>query len=427
LYDPPAVGKAFCQFSGIPELHLPGGPAPRSRVPGIVRKASMDRIYLDHNATTPVRSEVRDRMIPFFEELYGNPSSAHSFGQEVKVQFEEARKRIADQLGANPAQIVFTSGGTESDNYAIKGTAFAAEKGHIITALTEHPAVLQTVSWLAKKGFDASYIPVGSSGVVDPDEVKKALRPDTILVSIMHLNNEIGTIQPVDEIAAITKEAGVYFHSDAVQSFGKLPAKVDDLGVDLLSVAAHKIYGPKGVGALYIRKGTRIDPLIIGGAQEKRRRSGTENIAGVVGFGEAIVQAEAERVDVYDRLTGLRSKLVKGLTESIPEITINGDPDRTFPSTVSASVSHVEGESLLLSLDMEGIAISTGSACSSGSLEPSHVLVAMGIETVAAQGTLRFSMGRGTTEAEIDHLLKVFPPIVERLRKMSPLSASKAC
>jgi cysteine desulfurase len=293
--------------------------------------------------------------------------------------------------------------------------------------MVEHPAVLQTVSWLAKKGFDASYVQVDSSGVVDPDEVKKALRPDTILVSIMHMNNEVGTIQPVEEIAAIAKEAGVYFHTDAVQSFGKLPTKVDELGVDLLSVAAHKIYGPKGVGALYIRKGTRIDPLIIGGAQEKRRRSGTENIAGIVAFGEAIVQAEAEREQLYSRLTGLREKLAKGLTDRIPEVIINGDPSRTFPSTVSASVSHVEGESLLLSLDMEGIAVSTGSACSSGSLEPSHVLVSMGIETVLAQGTLRFSMGRGTTEAQIDHLLEVFPPIVDRLRRMSPLSTSKAC
>ena len=387
----------------------------------------MERIYLDHNATTPVRPEVRDKMLPFYGELFGNPSSAHSFGQEVKVPFEEARQRIADQLGASTAQIVFTSGGTESDNYAIKGVAFAAEKGHIITALTEHPAVLQTVSWLAKKGFDATYLNVDSSGLVDPDEVRKALRPDTILVSIMHLNNEVGTIQPIEEIGAITREAGIYFHCDAVQSFGKLPTKVNDLNVDLLSVAAHKIYGPKGVGALYIRKGTRIDPLIIGGAQEKRRRSGTENVAGIVGFGEAIIRAEAERKEVYERLTGLRRKLIQGIDERVPDVIINGDPERNFPSTVSASVSHVEGESLLLSLDMEGIAVSTGSACSSGSLEPSHVLVAMGIDTVLAQGTLRFSMGRGTTEAEIDHLLEVFPPIVERLRKMSPLSASKAC
>ncbi len=387
----------------------------------------MNRIYLDHNATTPVRQEVREKMLPFFGELFGNPSSAHSFGQEVKVPFEEARQRIAAQLGANTAQIVFTSGGTESDNHAIKGVAFAAGKGHIISTVIEHPAVMQTVSWLAKNGFEATYLPVGSGGVVDPDDVKKALRPDTILVSVMHLNNEVGTIQPVEEISAITREAGVLFHSDAVQSFGKLPTKVDDLGVDLLSVAAHKIYGPKGAGVLYIRKGTRIDPLIIGGAQEKRRRSGTENVAGIVGFGEAIVCAEAERIEVYGRLAGLRKKLVQGLVDRVPEIIINGDPARTFPSTVSASVSHVEGESMLLSLDMEGIAVSTGSACSSGSLEPSHVLVGMGIDTVLAQGTLRFSMGRGTTEAEIDFLLDVFPPIVERLRRMSPLSASKAC
>ena len=387
----------------------------------------MNRIYLDHNATTPVRPEVREKMLPFFGELFGNPSSAHSFGQEVKVPFEEARQRIAAQLGANTAQIVFTSGGTESDNHAIKGVAFAAGKGHIISTVIEHPAVMQTVSWLAKNGFEATYLPVGSGGVVDRDDVKKALRPDTILVSVMHLNNEVGTIQPVEEISAITREAGILFHSDAVQSFGKLPTKVDDLGVDLLSVAAHKIYGPKGAGVLYIRKGTRIDPLIIGGAQEKRRRSGTENVAGIVGFGEAIVCAEGEREEVYGRLAGLRKKVVQGLVDRVPEIIINGDPARTFPSTVSASISHVEGESMLLSLDMEGIAVSTGSACSSGSLEPSHVLVGMGIDTVLAQGTLRFSMGRGTTEAEIDYLLEVFPPIVERLRRMSPLSASKAC
>lgn len=387
----------------------------------------MNRIYLDHNATTPVRPEVRDRMLPFLGELYGNPSSAHSFGQEVKAQVDEARLRISEQLGTGPAQVVFNSGGTESDNAAIKGVAFAAEKGHIVTTVIEHPAVMLTVSWLAKKGFEATYVSVGSDGVVDPDEVKKAIRPDTILVSVMHINNETGAIQPVEEISAITKEKGVLLHCDAVQSFGKLPTKVDDLGVDLMSIAAHKIYGSKGIGALYIRKGTRIDPLIIGGAQEKRRRSGTENIAGIVGFGETIVRAEAEREEVYNQLVILREKFVHGLVERVPDIVINGDPARTFPSTVSASVSRVEGESLLLSLDMEGVAISTGSACSSGSLEPSHVLVAMGIEPVLAQGTLRFSMGRSTTEEEINYVLEVFPPIVERLRAMSPLSAGVAC
>jgi cysteine desulfurase len=387
----------------------------------------MNRIYLDHNATTPIRPEVRERMLPFLGELFGNPSSAHSYGQEVKVHVEEARRRISEQLGASPAQIVFNSGGTESNNAAIKGVAFAAEKGHIVTTVIEHPAVMQAVSWLVKKGFEATYVPVGSTGVVDPDDVKKAIRPDTILVTVMHLNNEIGTIQPVEEISRITREAGVPFHTDAAQSFGKLPTKVEDLGVDLMTIAAHKIYGPKGVGALYIRKGTRIDPLIIGGAQEKRRRSGTENVAGIVGFGEAVIRAEEEREDVYKRLVALRQRFASGLMERVPEIVINGDPALTFPSTVSVSVSHVEGESLLLSLDMEGVAISTGSACSSGSLEPSHVLVALGIETVLAQGTLRFSMGRGTTEDEIDRVLEVFPPIVERLRAMSPLAASAAC
>ncbi|MBN2721141.1 MAG: cysteine desulfurase [Proteobacteria bacterium] len=386
----------------------------------------MNPIYLDHNATTPLRPEVRDRMIPFLGELFGNPSSPHSFGQDVKPHFQEARQRIADQLGAPPSQVVFTSGGTESDNAAIKGVAFASGKGHIVTTLIEHPAVLQTVSWLAKKGFDASYVPVGSSGVVDPEDVRKAIRPDTILVSVMHVNNEIGTIQPVREISAIAREAGVPFHTDAVQSFGKLPTRVDDLGADLVSIAAHKIYGPKGVGALYIRKGTRIEPLIIGGAQEKRRRSGTENIPGIIGFGEAIVHAERERREIFDRLVPLRKKLVEGLSEAIPELRINGDPEKTFPSTVSASIGRIEGESMLLSLDMEGIAVSTGSACSSGSLEPSHVLVAIGVSPVLAQGTLRFSMGRGTTPEQIDYVLEVFPPIVERLRAMSPLRASQA-
>jgi cysteine desulfurase len=387
----------------------------------------MNRIYLDHNATTPLRPEVRERMLPFLGDLFGNPSSVHSFGQEVKPQLEEARQRIADQLGTSTAQIVFNSGGTESDNTAVKGVAFAAGKGHIVTTVIEHPAVMQAVSWLAKKGFEATYIPVGSNGLIDPDDVKKAIRPNTILVSVMHLNNEVGTIQPIEKIAAITREAGILFHTDAVQSFGKLPTKVDDLGVDLMTIAAHKIYGPKGVGVLYIRKGTRIDPLIIGGAQEKRRRSGTENIAGIVGFGEAIVHAEAEREDVYRRLRTLREKFIHGVKNRIPDIIINGDPSWTFPSTVSISVSRVEGESLLLSLDMEGIAVSTGSACSSGSLEPSHVLVAMGLDAVLAQGTLRFSMGRGTTDEEIDYVLEVFPSIVERLRAMSPLSASQAC
>ena len=381
----------------------------------------MSRIYLDHNATTPVRPEVRDRMLPFLGELFGNPSSAHSFGQEVKVQLDEARQRIADQLGASPNEVIFTSGGTESDNAALKGVALANGSGHIVTTVIEHPAVMQSASYLAKKGFEVTYVKVGSDGVIDPDDIRKAVRSDTILVSVMHINNEVGTIQPLTEISEITREAGVPLHTDAVQSFGKLPTRVDDLGVDLLSIAAHKLYGPKGVGVLYVRKGTRIDPLIIGGAQEKRRRSGTENIGGIVGFGEAIVHAEKEREDVYNKLAVLRKRFVDSVTDRIPDVVINGNHSLTFPSTISLSVSRVEGESLLLSLDMEGVAISTGSACSSGSLEPSHVLVAMGMDIVLAQGTLRFSMGRGTTDEEIDYVLEVFPPIVERLRAMSPL------
>ncbi len=383
----------------------------------------MPRIYMDHNATTPIRPEVRDKLMPFFSELFGNPSSAHSFGQEVKVHLDEARTRIASVLGASQAEIVFMSGGTESDNAAIKGVAQALGEGHIVSTQIEHPAVMQSVSYLVKKGFEATYIKVGSGGVVDPDDIRKAMRPDTILVSVMHINNEVGTIQPIEEISAITREAGALLHTDAVQSFGKLPTNVDELGVDLLSVAGHKIYGPKGVGVLYIRKGTRIDPLIIGGAQEKRRRSGTENIAGVAGFGEAAILAEQEREKVHARFEKLRSKFVDGL-EEIPDVIINGEEGKVFPSTVSASFSHIEGESLLLSLDMEGIAVSTGSACSSGTLEPSHVLVAMGMDPVLAQGTLRFSMGRGTTEEQVDRVLEVLPPIVERLRIMSPLGKS---
>ena len=386
----------------------------------------MASIYMDHNATTPIRPEVRDKLLPFFSELFGNPSSPHSFGQEVRVHLDEARTRIASALGASPAEIIFTSGGTESDNMAIKGVALALGKGHIVSSKIEHPAVMQPVSYLVKKGFEATYVDVGPGGVIDPDDVKEAIRPDTILVSIMHVNNEVGTIQPIEEISAITRNAGVPFHADAVQSFGKLPVNVDDLGVDLLSIAGHKIYGPKGVGVLYIRKGTRVDPLIIGGAQEKRRRSGTENIAGIAGFGEAAILAEQEREEVFSRLTGLRNNFIKELSDRIPEVTINGEDGKVFPSTVSASFSHVEGESLLLSLDMEGIAVSTGSACSSGTLEPSHVLVAMGIDTVLAQGTLRFSMGRGTTQEEVDRVLEVLPPITERLRIMSPLGKTAA-
>ncbi len=385
----------------------------------------MSRVYLDHNATTPVRPEVREKVLPFLGELFGNPSSAHSFGQEVKPFLDEARARMAAQLGCSPGEVVFTSGGTESDNAALKGVAWAAGRGHIITANFEHPAVLQTAAYLEKRGFNVTYVPVGGDGVVDPDEVKRAIRSETILISVMQVNNEVGTIQPLREISAIAREARVLFHTDAVQGFGKLPTRVDELGVDLLSLSGHKIYAPKGVGALYVRKGTRIDPLIIGGAQEKRRRSGTENILGIVALGEATVLAEKEREGLVKRWGALRKRLKDGLAASIPDVSFNGADERVLPNTLSASIRWVEGEALLLSLDMEEIAVSTGSACSSGSLEPSHVLVAMGLSHEAAQGTLRFSFGRGTTEAEIDRVLEALPPIAARLRKMSPIGPGR--
>ncbi len=385
----------------------------------------MSRIYLDHNATTPVRPEVREKLLPFLGELWGNPSSAHSFGQEVKPHLDDARVKVAGVLACSPAEVVFTSGGTESDNAAIKGVAHAAGRGHIVTTNIEHPAVLQTVAYLSKRGFNATYVPVRPDGVVDPAEVRRAIRHDTVLVSVMHVNNETGAIQPLREISAITREAKVLLHADAVQSFGKIPTRVDDLGVDLLSLSGHKIYAPKGVGALYVRKGTRLDPLIIGGAQEKRRRSGTENVAGIVALGEAARLADAEAAANIARWTTLRARLVAGLLAGVPDVTVNGDPARTLPNTVSASIRWVEGEGMMLSLDMEGIAVSTGSACSSGSLEPSHVLVAMGLSHEIAQGTLRFSMGRATTEDQIDRVLEVLPPIVERLRRMSPIGPGR--
>jgi cysteine desulfurase len=385
----------------------------------------MPRVYLDHNATTPIRAEVREKLLPFLGELWGNPSSAHQFGQEVKPHLDEARNRVAARLACSPGEVVFTSGGTESDNAAIKGVAYAAGRGHIVTTNIEHPAVLQTVSYLEKRGFNATYIPVRPDGVVDPDDVRRAIRHDTILVSVMHVNNEVGTIQPLREISVITREAKVLLHTDAVQSFCKLPTRVDELGVDLLSLSGHKIYAPKGVGALYVRRGTRLDPLIIGGAQEKRRRSGTENVAGIVALGEATRLAAEEAEENLSRWAALRKRLLDGLAAKVPDLTVNGAPAAVLPNTASVSVRWVEGEGLLLSLDMEEIAVSTGSACSSGSLEPSHVLVAMGLSHEVAQGTLRFSFGRSTTEAEIDLVLATLPPIVERLRRMSPIGPTK--
>ena len=383
----------------------------------------MRRIYLDNAATTATHPEVVKTMLPFFADAFGNASSLHAYGQEAKKAIEEARTKVAELIGARSEEIIFTSGGTEADNLALKGIAFANEnKGnHIITTPLEHHAVLEVCKFLNTRGFKISYLPVDKYGLVDPDDVKKAITNKTILISIMHANNEVGTIQPVAEIGEIAKEAGIHFHTDAVQTVGHIPVNVDELKVDLLAISGHKLYGPKGVGALYVSKGTKLVPLIHGGQQEKRRRAGTENLPGIVGLGKAAELAGQEIGQEAERLTHLRDKLIKGLLEKIPHLHLNGHPVRRLPNNVNISVDSVEGESMLLSLDLEGIAASTGSACSSASLEPSHVLLALGLPPEQAHGSLRLTLGRENTEADVERVLEVSPAIVARLRAMSPL------
>jgi cysteine desulfurase len=383
----------------------------------------MRRIYLDHAATTPTRPEVVKAMLPFFTDAFGNPSSIYSHGRETKGAVEEARTKVAELIGARSEEIVFTSGGTEADNFALKGVAYANEpKGsHIITTSIEHHAVLEVGKFLERRGFQITYLPVDKYGLVDPDDVKRAITAKTILISVMHANNEVGTIEPVEEIGEIAKEAGVYFHTDAVQTVGHIPVNVDKLKVDLLSISAHKLYGPKGVGALYVRKGTKLVSLIHGGEQEKRRRAGTENVPAIVGLGKAVELAGQEIGREAKRLAYLRDKLIKGLEEKIDHIRLNGHLKRRLPNNVNLSVDFVEGESMLLNLDLEGICASTGSACSSASLEPSHVLLALGLPHEQAHGSLRFTLGRENTEADIERVLEVLPGIVARLRAMSPL------
>ncbi len=383
----------------------------------------MKRIYLDHAATTPTDPRVVQAMIPYFSDIYGNPSSLHSFGQEARTAVETARNQIASFIMARPEEIVFTSGGAESDNAALKGIAYARrEKGnHIITSAIEHHAILETCKFLEKQGFQITYIKVDPNGLVDPYDVKKAITERTILVSIMHANNEIGTIQPISEIGKIAKEAGIYFHTDAVQIFGHAPINVDELHVDLLSASAHKLYGPKGVGVLYIRKGTKFTPFLHGGDQERGRRASTHNVPGIVGFGAAVELAKEGMVQEAEKMTSLRNKLIKGILDSIEDTRLNGDPIKRLPSNANISVAYVEGESMLLYLDMEGIACSTGSACTSSSLEPSHVLTAIGLSHELAHGSLRFSLGKFTSEDEIDYVLDTLPGIIEKLRTMSPL------
>lgn len=383
-------------------------------------------IYFDHAATTPLKKEVLDEMMPYLTEQYGNPSTIYKLGREAKKAIELARERVAKALNADIQEIYFTSGGTESDNWALKGVAFAnKDKGkHIITTTIEHHAVLHPLKYLEGLGFEVTYVPVEPNGIVDPQKIKEAIRDDTILISVMLANNEIGTIQPVKEIAKIAKEKGIIVHTDAVQAVGQIPVDVKDLGVDLLSLSAHKFYGPKGVGALYIRKGTKIHPFSHGGAQERNRRAGTENVAGIVGLGKAIELATQNLSEYAAKLQKLRDKLIDGVLSKIDYVRLNGDRNLRLPNNANFSFEFIEGESLLLMLDMKGIAASSGSACTSGSLDPSHVLLAIGLEHEVAHGSLRITLGEDNTEEDIDYLLEVLPEIVSRLREMSPLYES---
>ena len=387
----------------------------------------MRKIYLDHAATTPTHPDVVEAMLPYFSDAYGNPSSIHSLGQEAKAAVEEARDKVADLIGSQPEEIIFTSGGTEADNLAVKGSVYANRNrgNHIITTSIEHHAVLETCEFLEEQGFEVTYLPVDRNGLVDPNDVVEAITDRTILISVMHANNEIGTLEPVDKIGQIAREKGVYFHTDAVQTIGHIPVNVDKLGVDLLAISAHKLNGPKGIGALYVRKGTRISPFMHGGGQERGRRASTENVPAIVGLGRAVEIAQQEMEEEIPRLTSLRDKLIRGLFELIDQIHLNGHPSDRLPNNVNVSIAFVEGESMAISLDLEGIAASTGSACTSSAIEASHVLLAIGLPGDLARSSLRFTLGRGTTNEDIDRVLEVMPRIVARLRSMSPLLRSK--
>ena len=384
----------------------------------------MDRIYLDNAATTAVSPEVLTAMLPYFTECYGNPSSIHSTGRDAHKAVDAARRQVAAAINADPSEIYFTAGGSESDNWAIKGTAFAKrDKGnHIITTAIEHHAVLHTCQWLEKQGFEVTYLPVDENGLVSVEDVEKAITDKTILISIMAANNEIGTIEPIAEIGALARSRGILFHTDAVQAVGAIPLDVKAMNIDMLSMSGHKFHGPKGIGALYIRKGVRLDTLIAGGAQERGKRAGTENLPGIVGIGKAIEIATRDMEANAARMTALRDKLIHGILESIPDVRLNGHPTRRLPNNVNVSVRYIEGEALLLRLDLAGIAGSSGSACTSGSLDPSHVLLAIGLPHEIAHGSLRLTLGTDTTEADIDEVLDKLPGIVKNLRDMSVLN-----
>ena len=384
----------------------------------------MQRVYLDNAATTMVRQEVVDAMIPAFTTYYGNPSSLHEYAREAGKLADEARAKVAAVIGAKPEEIVFTGGGSESDNMVLRGAAAANRKKgkHIITSAVEHHAVLYTLKAMEREGVaEVTVLPVDEYGLVTAQQVKDAIRDDTVLVSIMFANNEVGTIMPIAEIGEVCREKGVWFHTDAVQATGHVPIDVEKMKIDMLSMSAHKFHGPKGIGALYIRKGIRIPSLIIGGGQEKKRRAGTENVPGMVGMGVAIELAAQHMAENALRVGALRDKLIEGISSSIPDVKLNGHPSLRLPNNVNFSIRFIEGESILLMLDINGIAASSGSACTSGSLDPSHVLLAMGLPHEIAHGSLRLTLSEFTTEQEIDYVLDILPQIVQRLRDMSPL------
>ncbi len=379
--------------------------------------------YFDHAATTQIKPEVLEAMMPFLTNSYGNPSSVYALGRESRSAIEQARLAVAKALNASTKEIYFTGSGTESDNWAIRGVAYANQNRgkHIVTSAIEHHAVLHTCQYLEKQGFEVTYLPVDSNGLVSVESVRDAIRTDTILISIMYANNEIGTIQPIKEIGEIAKEKNIYFHTDAVQAVGNIPIDVNELNVDLLSLSSHKFNGPKGVGALYVRDGVIIDNLIHGGGQERKKRSGTENVAGIVGLGKAITLATEDIEEKNRKLIELRDTTIKELMEKIPYTRLNGDPKKRLPGNVNLSFEYIEGESMLLLLDMKGISASSGSACTSGSLDPSHVLLAIGLPHEIAHGSLRVTFGEENTMEDIQYLVEVLPPIVEKLRGMSPL------
>ena len=387
----------------------------------------MDKpIYLDNSATTPLDEQVLQDMMPFLTSEYGNPSSIYSLGRSAKAAVEKARGQVATALNAEPAEIFFTGCGTEADNWAIKGAAFANRKKgtHIISSQIEHHAVLHTLEYLEKQGFEITYLPVDADGKISLDVLEKSIREDTVLITIMTANNEVGTIEPVKEIGELARRHGVLFHTDAVQAIGSIPIDVKDMNIDLLSLSAHKFNGPKGVGALYVRKGVRIDAFLHGGAQERSRRAGTENTAGVVGLGSAIELATANLSEKAERISALRDYLIDEVLRRIPYTKLNGHRTDRLPGNANFSFQFIEGESLLLHLDLKGICASSGSACTSGSLDPSHVLLALGLPHEIAHGSLRLSIGKQNTKEEIDYVLEVLPQIVDRLRQMSPLYES---